>query len=837
MRVPSVITVAMLASAFAQAEPLSPRVAERYRQMLAANPGEGTALDRLWKGALDGGTTEELLAAYAKAEDFSGRMISGLLLRKAGRDEDARVAFERAAKVDAANPLPLLALARMENDGARPAKAAALFERALALLPDNDARAQDVLMQLGAAWSAAGEPAKAAQAWERALALAPDDPEVRRHLAQASADAGLPEIALKHLEFLATHAEPSERPKALQQMAAIHSAAGRNDDAMQALERAVRGTAPGSWLRGELLGQIVRLALRTHSEAALEKKWIAQVEANPRDLGGYLQAVEFYDRTGNGAQERVWLEKVAALVPGNADHALRLSRLLAQMDQPDAAATQLDKVIAAQPRNTDLVFERARLDVRREDGASARQRIATMLAAHRDDEILRSAALAFFQEHRMLDAVERHLSEDARSGAESALLSLAEFYFSQRKAEEGRAALARLVRSGDAPAEEARRRLLVAQHLKGHGELTAAVTEAEAAVRLAPGSREALLMLGELRAVLAQRAEARVAFLRAYAASGTDAERLEVDGKLFESIRAEAAPAVAGRPQGESAAAVVEGFIRELMREANDAKSPAGWLRVARWKAWNGDKSSAITFAAKAAEMEPKNPAAFEFLARHAVTNGESAYAVAYLRELIALNPAGREGYLREIAQIELQRGEHADALGIFAALVKSNPGSMDALADLATAQERAGKVAESVATWRNVLALAPAPRRSEVTSSLLRVLEKTAAHDEALELMLRGADDAADERTRFARLDELLLYCQRHARLPWARGVFEKRRKAKADDYAAAIALGRVLKLMGERPRHPKCSPMPRSPCRTMRTCCRSWCARLRNFTNSISQ
>ena len=791
---------ALLASAMAQAEPLSPRVAERYRQMLAANPTEGVALDRLWKGALEGGTTEELLAAYAKAGDFSGRMIFGLLLRKAGRDEDARVAFESAAKADAASPLPLLALGRMENDRGRPREAAAFFEKALASFPKDDARMQDTLMQLGAAWSAAGDPAKAAEAWERMVVIAPDDLEVRRRLAQASADAGQPEIGLRHLEHLSTHAEPSERAKALQQMAAIHSAAGRTDDAMRALERAVSGTAPGNWLRAELLGQIIRLARRTHSEDELEKKWLAQVEANPRDLGGYLQLVEFYDRIGNPEQQRLWLEKITALVPGNAEHLLRLARLLAQMDQLDAAAVKFDKVIAAQPKSTDLIFERAKLDLRREDGASARQRIDAMLAAHGDDELLRSAALGFFQEHRMLDSIEAHLKVDAQKDGENALLALAEFYFSVRKNDDARAVLSRLLRSGDAPEEEARRRLLVAQHLKGHGELTAAVAEVEAAVRLTPDSREALMLLAELRAVLAQRADARAAYLRAYAVSRSDSERIEVDGKLFESIRAEVAPPVDGRAQGESAAAIVEGFIRDLMVEANDAKSPAGWLRVARWKAWNGDKSSAVTFAAKAADMEPKNPVPMEFLAKHAVTNGESAYAVAYFRELIVLNPAGRDGYLREIAQIELLRGDHADALEILAQLVKSNPGSMDALADLALAQERTDKIQESVVTWKKVLALAPAPRRREVASSLLRVLEKVGAHEEASELMLRSADEATDERTRFARIDELLLYCQRHARLPWARDIFEKRRKAKADDYVAAIALGGVLKLMGEK-------------------------------------
>jgi len=791
---------AMLASALAQAEPLSPRVAERYKQMLAANPGEGIALDRLWKGALEGGTTEELLSAYGKAESFSGRMIFGLLLRKAGRDDEARVAFGSAAKNDAGSPLPPLALGRMEIERGRSREAAEFFAKALAILPKDDARAQDALMQLGAAWSAAGEPTKAAEAWERMVALAPEDMEVRRRLAQSCADAGQADIAIRHLEFLATHAEPSERAKALQQMAALHSAAGRTDEAMQALERAVRGTAPGNWLRGELLGQIIRLAQRTHAENALEKKWLAQSEANPRDLGGYLQLVEFYDRIGNPEQERAWLEKITALAPGNSDYALRLARLLAQMDQLDAAAAQFDRVIAAQPKNTDLVFERARLDLRLDDGASARRRIEAMLAAHRDDELLRAAALGFFQEHRLLDSVEEHLRADAQAGTEDAVIALAEFYFLQRKNEEARAVLGRLLRSGDAPAEAARRHALVAAHLKGQGEISAAVSEVEAAVRLTPDSRDALLLLGELREALAQHAEAKAAYVRAHAASRSDAERNEVDGKLFESIRNSAAPPLAGRAPGESAAALVEGFIRDLMREANDAKSPAGWLRVARWKAWNGDRASAVTFAAKAADMEPKNPAAREFLARHAAANGEPAYAVAYLRELIEINPAGRDGYLREIAQLELQRGDHADALEIFARLVKSNPGSMDALADLGNAQERAERTQEAAATWRKVLALAPAPRRREAAASLLRVLEKTGAHDEAAELLLRGADEAGDERTRFARLDELLLYCQRHGRLPWARGVFEKRRAAKADDWSAAIALGRVLKLMGEK-------------------------------------
>ena len=38
--------------------PPSPKVLGRYRQMLEKNPGEGTALERLWKAYLDQNQTE-----------------------------------------------------------------------------------------------------------------------------------------------------------------------------------------------------------------------------------------------------------------------------------------------------------------------------------------------------------------------------------------------------------------------------------------------------------------------------------------------------------------------------------------------------------------------------------------------------------------------------------------------------------------------------------------------------------------------------------------------------------------------------------------------------------
>ena len=790
----------ILAASLACGEPANPKIIERYKAMLAANPAEGVALERLWQSAVEGGTTEQLLAEYQHGKNFAADMILGHLLRKAGRDEDATDAFKRAAAKDARSPLPSLALARMESDRTHPRDAADWLERAVPLLDKTDARLPEILMQLGSAWLAAGNATKAAEAWERTVALAPDDLDLRRRLASTYADNHLPEPALRHLEVIVQKAAPAERAAALQQIAKLHSAAGKNSEAIEALERAVAFTAPGNWLRAELLGQMIRLAQRQHTEGELEKKWLALVEKNPRDLGGYLQLVEFYERTGNLEQERVWLEKVTALVPKNAEHRLKLARLLVQLDQLDASATLFDQLLAEQPLNADVVFERARLDLLRDDGTAARTRIAALLAKAKGDEPLRAKALEFYQEHRLLDRVEAQLAADAVSGAEEPVFALANFYFAQRRNADGLVQVQRLVLPDASPETQAALHFRAAQLLKGQSEFAAGIVAVESAIALQPDVREHWMLLGELRAGRLDFAKAREAFERAYTLSGKGAEQIEADDRLIETFRNETPPEEENRSHRSTTAARIEGYIGELMREATKAKTAAKWLRVARWKAWNTDKASAVTFANKAAEMEPKNPAPREFLVRHAVANGDPAFALGYLRELLSLNPAGRDGYLREVGQLELQRGNMKEALAVFQQLARANPGQADALADVASALERAGQNEEAATTWRKVFALLPASRKREASAALLRVLQRLERHEEAALLLLRAVDETADEKERLSRLDELLLHAQQHGQLPLLRAKFEERRKLSADDYFTQIALGRTLKLLGEK-------------------------------------
>jgi predicted Zn-dependent protease len=121
----SIVAVCLVA----QAEPVNPKIVARYKEMLAARPTEGTALDRLWKIYLDENRTNELIDEYKAGRTFASEMVLGHLLRKVARLEEAAAAFDRAAALDAKSPLPWQALAQLRTEQGQHRAAAEAFER------------------------------------------------------------------------------------------------------------------------------------------------------------------------------------------------------------------------------------------------------------------------------------------------------------------------------------------------------------------------------------------------------------------------------------------------------------------------------------------------------------------------------------------------------------------------------------------------------------------------------------------------------------------------------------------------------------------------------------
>ena len=802
------LALATLLPVLAGAQVPSAKVLERYRQMLAANPAEGTALDRLWQAYSEQGRSGELIAKYQAQNTYAGQMILGLFLHKAGRDPEALTALQKALAFDPRNPAPALALGRFELAAAHATQAVTWFETAAKLLPDTDTRKTEVLMQLGAAALAAGDLNKATEAWEQTATLSPNDLALRHQLAETYVRNQLGPRAIPHLRFIEQHGPPQERALAWQQIGAIHQAQGEQDLAIQAIEKALSLTSPGNWLRTELGSQLIRLYQRYHRTAELEAKWKKFAEANPRDLGGYLQLINLYERLGEQPEQLVWLEKLVALTPRNGEYRLRLARLLARMDLLDRAATAYDQLLGTGSRNIDLVFERARIDVQRDQPQAAGERITTLLATAGTDEGIRTKALEFYQTNHLYELAEKHLREDAASGAEEPLLALAGFYFARHRDAEARQTLARLARRDDPPEKRAAAQFRIAGEFKTQNDMAAATQAVRTAIELKSDVRAYHFMLGELEAAAGRYAGAQDAFEHAYTLSQTPAERIEADQRLYDSLRNQKQPGedepLVTLPRPDSAAmatsVAAQTFLLNLRRSAVEEPSEEAWLRVARWQQWSRNQRGAIDGAQRALELKPDSIAAHDFLARLLAIDPQGPGAQFHLRELARIDAPNRTAYLRRLGQVQLQSGETEEALRTFQQITQESPGDIDALNDLAMAQQRADQWDQALATLKQVHTLSPAARKREAVTALLRIYDRLALRPQAAELLLQQIDAESETKDRFSLFGDLLTLCTRHGLLDWLRTQFEQRHKLRVDDYFTEVALGRVLKTQGNK-------------------------------------
>ncbi|HEX8295220.1 MAG TPA: tetratricopeptide repeat protein, partial [Chthoniobacteraceae bacterium] len=803
----------LLLTAPLQAQVGSEKIVERYKQMLAASPVEGTALERLWKVYLDQGKTEQLIAEFRAPGTFASELVLGHLLRKAGSLDEAQAAYERAAALDPKSAQPILSLARLCAGAGKSREAATWFEKAVALLPKTDAQLPEVLLQLGTQWLALGDLNKAAEAWEMTVAANPKDLELRRRLADTYAQNHLPARAITHIEFLEKNSPPAERALALQQLARLHQSAGNQDAAIAALEKALALTTQGNWLRSELQSQLIRLHQRYHRTAELEQRWKKYAGDNPRDLAGYLQLIDFYERLGDLEQQRVWLEKLTQAAPKSADFRLRLARLLVQMDNRDAAAAIYDVLLKEQPANPDFVFERARLDVQNDATKAARDRIQRLLELRDKDESLRMRALDFYTQHRLNEALEQHLVADTASGSDEAMVALAQFYFRERREADALRTLQRLIYAQDPPEKRAAAHFRIAQILKTQNHLAGGVLELEKATQLQPAAREYPMLLGELQAARAQLPEAQAAYRQALALSKTPAEELEAEQKLFEVFRLpplEESTAIRRggsgftfSPMPAPTAAISPALAQHLSTltaTAQQQPSEAAWLRVARWQSWSQNQPAAEEAIRQALELNPKSVPAHELLVKLSSAQGPTPAAVFHLMKLVEIDPAGRVEYQRRAGRLELQAGRINEAMALFEQLTKEAPGNLDALTDLALTQQRAERWTEALDSWRKIYALSPASKKKEAFGPLLRVLERLERHAQSAELQLKAVQTEAGEREQFTLFDELLAHCVKHNLLDWLLGEFQQRRKLRVDDYFTEMALGRILKHTGNK-------------------------------------
>ncbi len=794
------------------------RVTERYKSMLLANPAEGLALDRLWKSYDERGASGRLIDEFRVLAEAPGAtmapvLIYGQLLKRAGRLDESEASIERAETLEPANPLPSLARAELALVRSHAEEAAGFFTRAAEKLPAGDRRQPEILSKLGAAWMVAGQPLKAAETWEKIVAQDPANLGLRRQLAENYERNGLPERALSHYNYIEAHDEPAERVAVLRDVSRLHETRGEFDAARDALERGLTLTARDNWLHRELEARLIRLYQRTGRVPELEARWRVATEAAPRDLDAWLRLEALAEAQGDLVGERSALEKLVALAPREGEFALKLARRLADDGDRTRAAALYDDLIKIQPDNLDLIFARAELDLQLGLPAAAVGRIEARTARNPADESVATPALAFFLEHHLDAAAEKSLrvAVARQPAVAERTLALAKFLFTQRKSDDARGILAALTSQPGDPGARSVRWTQAAEIFREQNLAPEALHAWQEAATLQPQGTAPLLAAGEFLLARGDNAAAAGWFERASAvAAGT--EKVDAEHKLFGVLQSMDDPG-----EGQGRGAIVPGlpsdqgvvrvgqplgrYLATLEKTAADAPTSEHFLRVARWQSWAHLPEPALASANRAIAVDPANIAARELVVSMAADLHRPAEAEAQLQELAGRDPARKADYLRQLANLKMEGGDFDAAVAIFTPLQQANPGSREALIDLALAQQRAERWYDALGTWERAYTLpggTPA-QREEIRRPLLAAYERLSQFSRAAEVLRGAVDGQTDLATKTDLFHELATFWHRHDLGPDLREDYEKRLKARSDDYFLLTALAELRRDDGQ--------------------------------------
>ena len=814
------------------------RIVDRYKAMLAANPTEGMALDRLWKAFEERNATAVLIEDYRRAADAADRpattLVYGHLLRRAGRLDEAAKAYARATQLDPANPQPLVAQAELATAQAHPAEAAALFTQALAKLPAADRRRPDLLTKLGDAWLAAGEGLKAVAAWEEQVATDPNNLALRKQLAVTEEKNGFPDRAITQYEFLDAHADPAGRAAALRELGRLHEVRGEFDAARDALERGLALTARDNWLYGELQSRLIRLYQRAGRAPELAARWESALAQAPRDLGGYARLMALAEAEGDPTAAQAWLEKLVALAPRDRDGNLRLARLLADAGENSRAGALYDNLLKTQPGNLDLLLARADLDLRAGEVDAAVRRIEDRLAPNPADESVAGPALQFFLSHHLDAAAEKWLRAAVarQPAATEPALALAKFFFGRRRMGDARGALENLTAQPGDVALRAARWTAAAQCYKEAGEPEESLRCWQEVATLQPSAGEPLSAIGELLLAKGDLDSAVPALERALAATGDDRVREDIDHRLFLALSERSAPAAEAEALPARGPAVLFGFmsagrtvtvrvppptrrraeptptadplgeyIDALDSAAHARPSVPAYERLARWLQWAHRPREAIAAAEALLKLSPGSVTARAYLVDNALSARDRSAAIARLREIAELDPAQKSAALGRVADLLMEENDFDGALAILDGLAQEAPGSADALLALALGQQRADRWFDACATWERAYALprlTPA-QRANLRRPLLAAYEHLGRFPRAAELLQAAIDAQEDLAVRQDLFRELVVFCRGHGLGTWLRDQYAARLARQPLDYFAMTSMAELYRAVGE--------------------------------------
>lgn len=515
------------------------RLANEYLSLLVQQPEYGRVLDLLWALYEKHDATKllvENVSQQAKASKFPAvRLVEAHLIRRSGDLKKAALLYDELLKQDGNNKILLQSRAAVAQELADPVTAYAHIKRLAALITPDDPAASQMWLQMGGWALAVKKNEEAAEAYERAASMRPQDMELARQVAQLLLQAGFPDRAVSFLLKLAEQKDPQGRLAALYDLARIYE----HTDQFPKADKALRdGLALLHFRDGRYL-DFFRRRVRLHERFGvledLQKSLVNAAMAAPPPEQALFDVSRFFELTVDLDERLRWLRELVKAVPQVEDYRWELVRALLDHEGAAEAAALLDERMKNDGGDLPaIVLLRCEADLRATDAESAVKRLLRLLETQNNADVEKQVLV--FAQSRSLDAVvEKILRARVERDPQKteAVFDLAAFFRARRDVAAEDRLLRDFANGATTDSERMKRLIEASSFLAASNNLDSAIILARVAVAKPDAGREAWLRLAELLAEQGENEEAADWVEKAWLASTTDEERVDVDERLL----------------------------------------------------------------------------------------------------------------------------------------------------------------------------------------------------------------------------------------------------------------------------------------------------------------
>lgn len=346
-------------------DPFDRRIINRYKALLARNPGDAGALAKLVRLYKSYRTIDLLIEEYGKeldkdADDASAHLVLGHILLGENRAEEALAHYQKAAALSPDDAGVQIALGALYKRMGQAAEARAAYEKALASARKSAVK-KDILKELAELALAGDDIAGAKRFYEQYIELDPRDVQARIDLGDALMRHNLHADAVTAFKEAETRlgSDPARRVQVISRLGAAYEGAGDEDQAVAQYKRAIAMVSQSYYIRRELTERIIDIFRRRQELPALIAEYEKDWPERRRKHFEWDILARLYEETGASDQAIDAFRKATKKAPYELDTQRRLIALLENSGREDEAIAQYEIVIKVAPGEPRFQLELA----------------------------------------------------------------------------------------------------------------------------------------------------------------------------------------------------------------------------------------------------------------------------------------------------------------------------------------------------------------------------------------------------------------------------------------------------------------------------------------------